>query len=885
MTNRLVQVFARITGQGPKWINAELPINSNELITNTGGGGGGNAVTSGTLAQFAATTSAQLAGVISDEQGSGALVFANSPTLITPNLGTPSAINLTNATALPVTGGGTGAATATLGSIVAGTGSNTAATLPGNTAAYAKVLTQKGTGSVSAAPAWIAPASIPLVGLDPTGVADANNDAVTGLISAQLLAIAAAGGGVAFLPPGTFSITVAVSVPSNVTLRGAGIGRTVLKPTNGATASSGGGFVAFEGVSNAAVEDLTVDMSLRPATINLCGDGIVFCAASTASAAETIAYTGGAAGTHFRTGLIVKDVTSGATATIVKATPATATTGTLWVDNIVGTFGVHTITDSGAGSATGAAVSNPNTHFCAVRRCAVLGLSSAANTYLIWVSGATDIDIVDCYVDGQLVLETGAHEFYDGTTVQDNNGIEIASGRRIRIFNNTVVNMGRTAIALWSLDSAALGDTANVHVAGNLIRSCNHGISAQSTFSNANQLHAISNCLIENNRIKNVWSRALSSTHSPVNTLVQTLVWATETGTFVIGQRLTGTWSGATATIVVRNAGASTLTLTDVSGRFVPNEPITDTSTGVGTCAASTTTGTCGSNAIHNKVIWKNNIVDNTGSLKDANHSQYGCNFNFSVDGFSFPGCKFIGNALIGNGGSATGANLLTYAHGWQISENTFDETAYSVTVDAVSIQNSKGMQFKNNTISNSINGGLHAVACADFICSGNSVLNWCLKDSAYGVALSITGSAGVKITDNYMNRTGLPTEVTHPIAIYDATATNTYVELMGNRYSSNGLGQGNLGYGVDESGFADNATFTHLQGVFTPGNAISAFRVNHRDIQTTSRITVNQIGGTGGTATLVLTVAAGIFTITKYVATVATNFVASDKFSYSISN
>lgn len=37
--------------------------------------GGGDALTSGTLAQFASTTSAQLAGVISDETGSGVLVF------------------------------------------------------------------------------------------------------------------------------------------------------------------------------------------------------------------------------------------------------------------------------------------------------------------------------------------------------------------------------------------------------------------------------------------------------------------------------------------------------------------------------------------------------------------------------------------------------------------------------------------------------------------------------------------------------------------------------------------------------------------------------------------------------------------------------------------
>lgn len=46
----------------------------------------GIATTGATLAQFAATTSAQLAGVISDETGSGALVFAGSPALT----GTPT---------------------------------------------------------------------------------------------------------------------------------------------------------------------------------------------------------------------------------------------------------------------------------------------------------------------------------------------------------------------------------------------------------------------------------------------------------------------------------------------------------------------------------------------------------------------------------------------------------------------------------------------------------------------------------------------------------------------------------------------------------------------------------------------------------------------------
>lgn len=50
------------------------------------------------LSQFASTTSSQLASVLSDETGTGVAVFNNSPTLITPALGTPSALVGTNIT-------------------------------------------------------------------------------------------------------------------------------------------------------------------------------------------------------------------------------------------------------------------------------------------------------------------------------------------------------------------------------------------------------------------------------------------------------------------------------------------------------------------------------------------------------------------------------------------------------------------------------------------------------------------------------------------------------------------------------------------------------------------------------------------------------------------
>ena len=93
---------------------------------------GGTGITSlGTgVATFLGTpSSSNLATAVTDETGSGSLVFATSPTLTTPVLGTPSSGTLTSCTGLPLTtgvtgtlpvaNGGTGTATAfTTGSVV-----------------------------------------------------------------------------------------------------------------------------------------------------------------------------------------------------------------------------------------------------------------------------------------------------------------------------------------------------------------------------------------------------------------------------------------------------------------------------------------------------------------------------------------------------------------------------------------------------------------------------------------------------------------------------------------------------------------------------------------------------------------------------------------------
>ena len=132
-------------------------------ITSTTGtlavGNGGTGITSlgSGVATFMGTpSSANLRSALTDETGTGGAVFATSPTLTTPALGTPSALVLTNATELPTAAIDNNAVTLakmagiTRGSMIIGDASGDPAALAKGDAT--QVLTSDGTDIAWATP-------------------------------------------------------------------------------------------------------------------------------------------------------------------------------------------------------------------------------------------------------------------------------------------------------------------------------------------------------------------------------------------------------------------------------------------------------------------------------------------------------------------------------------------------------------------------------------------------------------------------------------------------------------------------------------------------------------------------------------------------------------
>lgn len=166
LTSSTNTTAAMVVGTG-----ATLGASGSGTITATAVAVGGITGLGTGVATFLATpTSANLATAVTNETGSGLLVFATSPTLTTPILGTPTSATLTNATGLPISTGVSGLGTSvatflatptatnlgtavTSASLVAGTGITVTGTWPNQTVtatgAGAGTVTVVGAGSLT----------------------------------------------------------------------------------------------------------------------------------------------------------------------------------------------------------------------------------------------------------------------------------------------------------------------------------------------------------------------------------------------------------------------------------------------------------------------------------------------------------------------------------------------------------------------------------------------------------------------------------------------------------------------------------------------------------------------------------------------------------------
>ena len=324
-------------------VNAQGQITSVTNTTITPAIGNVTGLATGMLTFLQTPTSANLAATVTDETGSGALVFNTSPTFITPALGTPASGVLTNATGLPLTtgvtgtlaigNGGTGQTTAsaafnalspitTTGDLIYGSGANTSSRLAiGSTN---QVLTV-----VGGVPTWSTPASggVTTFSAGTTGLTPST--ATSGAITlAGTLAIANGGTGIT-----SFGTGVQTALGQNVT----GSGGIALATSPSFTTPN-------LGTPSAAT--LTNATGLPVATgISGLGTGVATALAVAVGSAGAFVTNGGALGTP--SSGVATNLTGTASGLSIGGNAATATTATT-ATNATNTA----ITDNTSSSAT-----------------------------------------------------------------------------------------------------------------------------------------------------------------------------------------------------------------------------------------------------------------------------------------------------------------------------------------------------------------------------------------------------------------------------------------------------------------------------------------------------------------------------------------------------